>query len=122
MCVLQSPQELLLHNFQYIFAHLVCNCTESCRKSSFSFLRVASLTFFSTHSLFFFQDVMKIDLKSIIRSVVNHILNQLLLNLSRHKRRVKAGLTFIIKVIDEKSQDISSDKSLVSHIDCIYSL
>ena len=66
---------------------------------------------------------MKVELKSVLRSEANHILNQLLLNLSLYKKRVRLGVNFIAKTVtDDKSQDFSTDKNLVSDQESLYSV
>ena len=58
--------------------------------------------------------VMKVDLESFFRSEANHILNQLLLNLSLYKKQVMAGVCFIARVGEREALDSDSEENLVS--------
>ena len=57
---------------------------------------------------------MKVDLESVLRSEANHILNQLLLNLSLYKKQVMAGVCFIARVGEREALDSDSEENLVS--------
>ena len=57
---------------------------------------------------------MKVELESVLRSEANHILNQLLLNLSLFKKQVMAGVCFIARVGEREPLEFSSDENLVS--------
>lgn len=72
-------RELFMENLNFIFSYLICHCShEECESA-----------------LMFIQEKSGLQIESLLRAEFQHVLNELILNLSSHYEQVFSGLTLL---------------------------